>query len=140
MEVDSDIFYELFTSSHQGCFSRPRNVMVSDCRLIFLINEFLSLFSTKGKLSCNSFPVLVTKLYAHIHYFLNLRLLLFSCFTLLDKLFNPGVFYHSCDVRHIWINQFVKYCKTGNQEQPQVQEAVDVYCQLSFTMQCYVFS
>lgn len=34
-------------------------MMVRDCRLIFLILKNLSLFSTKGKSSCNSFPLVV---------------------------------------------------------------------------------
>lgn len=34
-------------------------MMVRDCRLIFLIFKNLSLFSTKDKLSCNSFPLMV---------------------------------------------------------------------------------
>ncbi len=34
-------------------------MIVRDCRLIFLIFKNLSLFSTKVKLSCNSFPLVV---------------------------------------------------------------------------------
>lgn len=39
-------------------------MMVRDCRLIFLIFKNLSLFSTKGKLSCNAFPLVVN--YNHL--------------------------------------------------------------------------